>query len=127
MNGTLKYKKGNLLDMLDMFDVVLQGNNCFHTHGAGIAGVFASKYPQVPEADRMQTVYGDRNKLGTYSKARVGNTDVLNCYTQYGFDPKNKPFDYKAFECCIRNVRNEYAGKRIAMPMIGAGLAGVQL
>lgn len=120
----IKYVKGNLLGMLDMFDVVLQGNNCFHTHGAGIARAFADRFPQVPEADRMQTVYGDKRKLGTYSKARVGNTDVLNCYTQYDFDARKKPFDYKAFERCLRNVKAEYGGKRIGMPMIGAGLAG---
>ncbi len=124
MDNGIKYAKGNLLDLLDKFDAVLHGCNCFHTMGAGIARAFADRFPQVPEADRMQTVYGDKSKLGTYSKAKVGSTDVLNCYTQYGFDARSKPFDYKAFECCLRNVKREYSGKRIGMPMIGAGLAG---
>jgi O-acetyl-ADP-ribose deacetylase (regulator of RNase III) len=124
MESIIKYEFGNLLDMLDKFDAVLQGCNCFHVMGGGIARQFAERYPEVYAADREQTVRGDVSKLGTYSKACVGNTDVLNCYTQYHYDSTRPQFRYGAFVKVLERVKDEYHGKRIAMPMIGAGLAG---
>ena len=125
----IKYVHGNLLDMLDTFDAVLHGCNAFHTFGAGIAAQFREKHPQTYAAD-LQTGMGDPLKIGTYSKSVVGECDVLNCYTQYrtaGFGASllsRKPFDYDAFRKVLKAVKAEYTGKRIGMPMIGAGLAG---
>lgn len=124
MEQNIKYVNGDLLDMLDQFDVVLHGCNCFHVMGAGIARQFAERYPEVYAADCEQTKVGGAEKLGTYSKARVGNTDVLNCYTQYHYDSRYMQFRYTAFAKVLERVKAEYHGKRIAMPMIGAGLAG---
>lgn len=124
MEKKINYEFGNLLDMLDQFDVVLHGANCFHVMGGGIAKQFAERYPEVYAADREQTKHGDVKKLGTYSKARVGNTDVLNCYTQYHYDSSRMQFRYAAFAKVLELVKAEYHGKSIAMPLIGAGLAG---
>ena len=117
----IKEKHGDLLDMLDEFDVVLHGCNAYHTMGAGIAGQFARRYPQVFAADVEQTVCGDRSKLGTFSTARVGSTDVLNCYTQMVPGPD---FKLSAFKTVLANMKAKYSGKRIGMPMIGAGIGG---
>lgn len=120
----IKYVKGNLLDMMDSFDAVLHGCNAFCTMGAGVAFALASKYPQIAKADMEQTISGDRKKMGTYSKAMVGDTAVLNCYTQYYTGRNLKPFDYNAFKRVLKLVKQDFGGKRIGMPMIGAGLAG---
>jgi len=120
----MRYIYGDIVKMVEQFDVVLQGNNCFHTMNAGIARQFREAYPQVYEADYYGTAYADRGKLGTYSRACVGDAVVLNCYTQYGHNPGDKPFDYDALRRVLKAVKSEYGGKRIAMPMIGSGLAG---
>lgn len=120
----IKYVEGNMLDMLQNYDVAMQGCNCFHMQGAGIAGQFASRYPQVLQADIDQTILGDKYKLGTYSKATVGNATVLNCYTQYH---GGKHFDYLAFGRVLKRVKNEFSGKRIVMPLIGCGIAGADI
>jgi O-acetyl-ADP-ribose deacetylase (regulator of RNase III) len=121
----MKYVKGNLLNMLDEFDVVLHGCNIFHTMGAGIAEQFKLRYPQVYAADVENTIYGDRNKIGTCSRSRVGNTDVLNCYTQFEWRKStgHMNFDYDAFRSVLKLVKEAYHGKKIGMPQLGAGLA----
>ena len=122
----IKYKEGNLLNILGEFDVVLHGCNIYHTMGAGIAEQFKKRYPQVYAADVDNTIYGDRSKIGTCSRARVGNTDILNCYTQFEFNIKrgHMNFDYDAFRSVLKLVKENYTGKRIGMPQLGAGLAG---
>ena len=123
MENSITEKEGDLLNMLDQFDVVLQGCNAFHTFGAGIARQFRERFPQTYEAD-LTTKFGDIDKVGTYSKSKVGSTDVLNCYTQYAYGTHSIQFDYNAFRRVLKSVKSEYPGKRIGMPMIGAGLAG---
>lgn len=120
----MKYAKGNLVKDIAQFDVVLHSCNCFHTMGAGVARQLREAYPEVYLADYHSTKYADRGKMGTYSKADIGGTVVLNCYAQYDYDATKKPFDYDAFRKVLVNVKREYSGKKIGMPMIGAGLAG---
>ena len=45
----LKHTKGNLLDLAEagLFDVVVQGCNCFNTMGGGIAREIRERYPHV--------------------------------------------------------------------------------
>ena len=122
----IQEKTGNLLDMLDSFDVVLHSANCFHTFGAGIARQFRERFPQTYEAD-LTTKYGDPNKVGTYSKSKVNETDVLNCYAQYAYGGTSIQFDYDAFRRILKSVKTEYSGKKIGMPLIGCGLAGGEI
>lgn len=124
MDDHLKYVKGDLVAMVNDFDVVMHGCNCHHVMGAGVAAALARAYPQVLDADRARTRMGDRGKMGTYSKASVGGTLVLNCYTQYDYSRGGRNFDYEAFARVLESVKKEYAGKKIGLPMIGSGLAG---
>ena len=120
----VKYVYGDLLNMLDQFDVVLHGCNIYHTMGAGIAKQFREKHPHVYEADMMQTAYGDENKLGKFSIAYVNNTVILNCYTQKIYSGNGQHVNYDAIRNVMKLVKARYTGKRIGMPCIGAGLAG---
>jgi O-acetyl-ADP-ribose deacetylase (regulator of RNase III) len=85
---------------------------------------------------------GDINKLGTIdyqTKTYAGGTSpenifefdltVVNSYTQYHYAKNHKdgvsvPVDYDAITMCMRKMNHIFAGKKIGLPMIGAGLAG---
>lgn len=131
----MKTVKGDLIKLAEQgeFDVIVHGANCFHCMGGGIAKQLADKYPQVEEAD-MQTEFGDRNKLGSYSVATIEVNDtlfvVLNAYTQYKWSSGSDVFEYDAFQKFLDKIylyiQTYKAGGKLSIgfPMIGAGLAG---
>lgn len=109
-------------------DLLVQGCNCQNTMGSGIAKAIKEAYPEAFLADQ-QTTRGDKNKLGTYTEATVERSGrpltVINAYTQfnYGYDGKLY-FDYSAFEKVLKALNQEYPGKRVGFPRIGAERAG---
>jgi O-acetyl-ADP-ribose deacetylase (regulator of RNase III) len=116
------------------FDYILQGCNCFHTMGSGLAGQLVKKYPLVLEADKT-TAYGDREKLGKWTSAKISANDsqftIVNVYTQFFFGLGTDVFEYDSFDEFLKSF-GEYLKTRIirdrkiqvAFPKIGAGLAG---
>jgi O-acetyl-ADP-ribose deacetylase (regulator of RNase III) len=126
----MKYIEGDLIKLAKKgnFDIIAHGCNCFCTMGAGIAKQIKEQIPEAFEKDRF-TLAGDIDKLGNYTGAWVYNDlkkafGVLNCYTQYHYDAHAKAFDYEAFTLCMRKINHQFHGKRIGLPLIGAGLAG---
>lgn len=110
------------------FDVIAHGCNCFHTMGGGLAAQVKRHFPEASEAD-LATPYGDRAKLGTCSVAVVatpsGELTIVNAYTQ--FQPSmggGVDVDYDAVRRAMAWLKAHYAGKRIGLPQIGAGLGG---
>ena len=116
--------KGNLLTLFENnnIDILVHGCNCFHTMGAGIAKQIKEKYYVAYQAD-LQTIKGDKNKLGTYSSVQINNTQfIINAYTQYYFYGK-RPIDYDALRNVFKLIDSNFKNKRIGIPKIGAGLA----
>ena len=110
------------------FDVIMHGCNCFCAMGAGIAKQIREAFPAAYEVDR-KTICADRGKLGTCSVETCpipsGSVDVVNAYTQFHWkEPDGGVLaDYAAIRSCLVWVRENYSGKRIGLPKIGAGLA----
>ena len=55
--------------------------------------------------------------------------NIVNSYTQFRYgknhtDGVSKPLDYEALTLCMRKINQEFSGKHIGLPKIGAGLAG---
>ena len=125
----MKTIKGDLIKLAlqGNFDVIIHGCNCFNTMGSGIAKQVRSELPAAWEADQL-TVKGDKSKLGLYTRALIGLPEstftVINAYTQYKYGTDRMHVDYKAVRSIFKNIKVWYTGKRIAYPMIGAGLAG---
>ena len=123
----MKIIKGDIikLALAGQFDVIVHGCNCFHTMGAGIAKQIRTAFPDAYEVDLM-TKYGDKSKLGTYSMAHIYQYDliILNAYTQYYFSGSGRKVHYSAIKSVFEAIKNQYSGKRIGYPKIGAGLAG---
>lgn len=132
----IKYIKGDLLKGGD--DVIAHGCNCLCNMGAGIALQIKRIYPQAFEVDK-RTKFADESKLGTYTQWTGKNVyfpdkqiTIVNAYTQFSIFKKdlrfikyNKEdlFEYKHFENILIGMREEFVGKTIGLPKIGAGLA----
>jgi|LNFM01.1.fsa_nt_gb O-acetyl-ADP-ribose deacetylase (regulator of RNase III) len=130
--GAMRTITGDLIVLAKAgaFDVIAHGCNCFHTMGGGIAAQIRQHFPEAFAAD-VATPYGARAKLGTCSVATVsvaGGHDltIVNAYTQ--FEPSGGSggvdVDYGAVAKAMAWIGAHYSGKRIGLPMIGAGLAG---
>ncbi len=124
----MKTVQGDLLRLaLDgHFDVIVHGCNCQCTMGAGIAKAVKSEFPEAFEAD-CKTAKGDRDKLGTVSSVTVerngSEITIVNGYTQFHWRGRGVLVDYDAIRSVMREVKRQFAGKRIGYPKIGAGLA----
>lgn len=105
--------------------------NCFKTMGAGVAKAIAEAFPEAILADELSTV-SPFNRLGSYSKAKVGNTTIYNLYAQY------RPGRYPSAYDMIDRYKRLYNGIliifdnmphediRIGIPyMIGCGISGL--
>ncbi len=125
----IKYVKGDLFTT--KADVIVHGCNCFHKMGAGVAAIVKREYPGAYQADKDFGRRGDITKLGEYSWWHGAHNlyisqwlTIVNLYTQYLHDAELKPFDYTAFVKGLKSVLQDYPDATIAMPKIGAGLAG---
>lgn len=104
------------------YDALVHGCNCFCNMGAGLAKDIAKKYPSVLKVDQA-TVYGDKSKLGSYSTATTKNGNIVNAYTQFKYGGGRNNADYEAIKKVFEKINEEYKGKVICIPKIGAGLA----
>jgi O-acetyl-ADP-ribose deacetylase (regulator of RNase III) len=128
----LLHASGNLLDMAvaRQFDIIVHGCNCHCTMGSGIAKQLRERWPQVYDAD-LQTVPGDRNKLGSYTVAPIAEGigfTVVNAYTQYNYNKAgetNDVFEYAAFGQVLLQlaIKTERGPIKFGFPEIGMGLA----
>jgi O-acetyl-ADP-ribose deacetylase (regulator of RNase III) len=123
--GKMKYIDGDLIKLAQegKFDVIGHGCNCFHTMGAGIAKSMAYAFPEIIMADQCSG-YANKKKLGTFTLTDYGDLIVLNLYTQFHYNSASADIDYLAIRKCMKEIKRRYSGKRIGLPMIGAGLAG---
>lgn len=121
---------GDLLSLfgLGRFDAIVQGCNCYHLMGAGIAGQIADLYPAAFDADLLTPV--GPAKLGTYSKTFIpGKGTIINLYTQDRPGRESHAVLHATLSQgfkLINDNRAEFAGRRpvIGIPQIGAGIAG---
>lgn len=108
------------------FDVIVHGCNCQCTMGAGIAKAIKATFPEAFAVDK-ETTKGDRDKLGTISFATVTRDGheltVVNGYTQFNWRGRGMKADYDAIRAVMAQVKEQFGGRRIGYPKIGAGLA----
>lgn len=110
-------------------DILIHGCNCFCKMGSGVAKTVREIYPEAWEADQ-KTIRGDESKLGTYTfwggRHYYYNQPitVINLYSQYNYNRRKINADYDAIEKGLKKLAFVCNGSSIAMPRIGAGLAG---
>jgi O-acetyl-ADP-ribose deacetylase (regulator of RNase III) len=109
--------------------VLIHGCNCHKAMGAGVAKIIRELYPEAWLVDQ-QTLWGDKNKLGTYTswtgKHYYYDQDitVVNLYSQYKYGHKEVYADYDAIRNGLEAVEFVFRSCSFAMPRIGTGLAG---
>lgn len=123
----IEYIKGNLIKLSkeDQFDVIVHGCNCKKNWGKGIALTMKKEYPLAYETD-----CNSNPKLGEYSVCDMYDTIIINAYTQvYPGRPKyQNDTEYKrynAIKSIFTKINQNFKGKLVGIPMIGAGLAGL--
>lgn len=122
---------GNLITLARKgeFDVIVHGCNCFCKMKRGIAPQMAAAFGCDKFLLEGKQYEGDINKLGNidFQNTLISERDsvtVVNAYTQYNWSTETKPFDYQAFQLCLRKINHLFQGKHIGLPKIGSHLAG---
>jgi O-acetyl-ADP-ribose deacetylase (regulator of RNase III) len=124
----MKTVQGDLIELAKAgaFDVIIQGCNCQCRMGRGIALTIKQQFPEAYTAD-CQTEIGDRAKLGNFTTVQIDrdgyNFTIVNGYTQFHWQGDGVLADYDAIRSVFRQVQQQFGGKRIGYPKIGAGLA----
>lgn len=124
----IEYITGDLMQAPE--GIILHGCNAQGVMGSGVAKLIRDKYPEAYAAYR--TAFVKRwMTLGSVVFVQSGDKMIGNAITQefYGREPGRVYADYegiqRAFEFINRRAPMYVGdGGRVAMPMIGAGLAG---
>lgn len=122
----IHYVKGDLFTT--KANIIAHGVNCSGGFGSGIAGMIAKKYPEARKAYFLQHTKFGGWKLGMVQTLLIDKGPVIaNCATQQFYGPGDKVYlDYDALRACMKTLKSIAIQTRrsIAMPKIGAGLAG---
>ncbi len=122
----INYKKGDLLEASE--DCIAHGANCRKTMGSGVAKALRAKWPEVYAADYDFNDFKGRDRIGSFSTVKVDGKQVYNIYTQVDYLPRNMDhFQYEGFKIGLAKVfldMKAHGLKTLALPKIGAGLAG---
>lgn len=122
----IKYVQGDLFDT--DADIIAHGCNCRGGFGSGVAKTMSIKYPKARQyyLDKFDS---EGWKLGEvqFVKTGSGETYIANCATQdnYGYSGELNA-DYNAIRTAMETVKCFAMIKNltVAIPKIGAGLAG---
>jgi O-acetyl-ADP-ribose deacetylase (regulator of RNase III) len=123
----IKYFKGDVFK--SSAQVIAHGCNCRGGFGAGIAATVKKLYPRA-EAAYMKKYRDEGWHLGEVQIVKVGdNKFIANCATQdkYGSPKGGKIYaDYGAIKEVMEQLKEVCTENQwqLAMPKIGAGLAG---
>jgi len=131
------YKHGDLLESDEK--IIVHGCNAAGGFGSGFAGQVAKKYPEVRDCyvrDYFEHIYSNQDKtqfLGQWVSCRTkDDRTIINLITQEKYGPPELgPYvSYPAIYKGLTNIMRYYYDLErpnhniIAMPKIGAGLAG---
>lgn len=121
----LKYIDGDLFTT--KADIIAHGVNCKGAFGSGVALQMAKRYPPA-QFNYFKKFKEEGWKLGDVQFVKVGCCRyIANCATQHNFFPRDKVHaNYDAIRDAMIKVREFAMANKlsIAIPKIGAGLAG---
>lgn len=118
------YKKGDLF--LAPEDILAHGVNCRGAFGSGVAGRMAREHNRARDRYLHKHLFAGW-KLGDVQFVASNDKFIANCATQDDFGYKGECLvDYKAIKECMYKVKDFAMENQlsIAIPKIGAGLAG---
>lgn len=97
--------EGNVIETFKAkkIDVLAHCSNCFCNMGSGIAKAIREEFPPAYAAD-MATLPGNINKLGTFSKGKIGDQYIANIYGQYEYGRGKRQLSYDSLDKALREV-----------------------
>lgn len=104
------------------YEIVLVGTNTYCSLAQGFQRDVMLHYPEVQKKN-MTTRYGDKNKLGTILPCESEGITFVLCFICEGnFRPdlKKEYLDANALKKCLSLCNIRYAGKKLAMTVMGA-------
>jgi len=120
----IKYIQGDLLKAPEI--VIIHGCNCKGVMGSGVAKLIKEQHPLAFKEYRK--VFEETGLfLGDVIWVHSNNKIIANCLTQQDFGTDKVQVDYDAVECCMTEINRNcivHGITAVAMPKIGAGLAG---
>lgn len=128
----LHFVSGDLFENLDLFDGIGHGVNCKGVMGGGIAVEFRERWPEMYQeykslCEDEELLPGD---IFAWKDERTG-LYIYNMATQFGMGPTkrgNPPARYEWLEACLQKFFidiDDNRIKKVAMPLIGSGLGGL--
>jgi len=126
----MKIIQGNIFD--GQWDGLVHCCNIYHIMGAGIAKQVKKLYPEAFDADAPSIAWG-KKKLGSFTHHTYPETGktIFNLYAQEGVGNNgyslNRNLKYDLLHDGMFNICEsiiETQPYTLAMPMLGAGLAG---
>lgn len=126
----IRYVKGDLFN--SGADIIAHGCNCVGGFGSGVAGQMVKIYP-ITRDHYIHKFENEGWKLGDVQFVAVEHISlwtsryVANCATQKEYYPRDRVHaDYEAIRKCMQQVKDfaKMHDLTVAIPKIGAGLAG---
>lgn len=121
----IKYKKGDVLEASE--DIIAHGCNCSGGFGSGVAAAVTKKYPKA-RVRYLDKFYDEGWQLGDVQVVTQWDyKTVANCATQFDYLPRGICHaDYSAIAKCMETIKSyaKNSNQSVAIPKIGAGLAG---
>ncbi len=111
----------DLIYEVKQYDLVLVGTSIMNNLGNGFQYKVGLNFPNVYDAAKTATNYGDINKLGKVTVIE-GTPSFALCYITKGrFRPDIIPdaLDYGALEKCLNTIAKHYSNLRIASTVLG--------
>lgn len=128
----LKMVRGDLMASAHLFDAIAHGCNSLGVMGAGIAPLFKERWPKMYQNYRKYCEDGNLNIGQCYIYEPEDETPkwVVNLITQGSHGGQIKPAEIVNIEVSLGNavsaLKEVKPNLNIAIPMIGAGLGGLQ-
>jgi O-acetyl-ADP-ribose deacetylase (regulator of RNase III) len=124
----MKYVQGNLIDLFKQgeFDLIAHQCNCKGQMGAGIAKQLSNEFNinKVPASWQISI-----DLFGKIEEFDTPHGKIVNMYSQFspgachlkGID--SFQIRIGALRECLRQIKENYSGKKIGFPLIASGLA----
>lgn len=118
----IEYITGNLLDAPEKY--LVHGCNAQGAYRSGVAGVVRDAYPAAYSAYREKFELSGL-RVGETIWVDCGKHVIINAITQefYGRDKSRVYVDYDGVRAAMAEINSRDVAGRVAMPLIGAGLA----
>lgn len=122
--GAKIIKDIDLINDVKKYDLVLVGTSILNKLGNGFQYKVGLNFPEVFEASKVMSKYGDLNKLGKVDFVDTEPNFALCYITKGRFSPKIKPdaLEYEALRRCLKQVKKHYSGASIASTIMGASI-----